>query len=228
MADADKNFPNKNHLFAFATPAEFASIFPEYAGSADDVTSDKLIELSGNRGYACVLGLGIVSFATNLTYLISSAKQQGIRISAVFILGVCGAYPGRGINVLDVVRIDSECVGDMGYQEKDGSFSPFPSSVRATAVEHAPLHLQKLKSAVGLTVNCCTGTEEMGYARSKMFDADIENMEGAAGISACIAHNTPVFEIRAVSNIASTRDRASWKFNEALAALRQAVFLEVI
>ena len=211
------------YLFAFATPAEFTSFFPEYADSANEITSDKLIKLSENRGYACILGMGILNFATNLTYLLASVKQQKIQISGVLILGVCGAYPDRGINVLDVVRVDSECVGDMGYQEKDGTFSPFPSSVRATAVEHAPVHLQKLKSAVGLTVNCCTGTEELGRMRAKMFDADIENMEGAAGIAACMAHNTPVFEIRAVSNMATTRDRASWKFNEALAALKKCV-----
>ena len=212
------------YLFAFATPVEFASFFPEYADSANDITSDKLIKLSDNRGYACVLGLGILNFATNLTSLLASVKQQNVQISAVLILGVCGAYPGRGINVLDVVRVDSESVGDMGYQDKDGSFFPFPSSVRASAVEHAPAHLQKLKSAVGLTVNCCTGTEELALLRSKTFDADIENMEGAAGIAACIAHGMPVFEIRAVCNMATTRDRASWKFNEALAALRQALF----
>ncbi len=214
------------YLFAFATPAEFTSFFPEYADSANEITSDKLIELSENRGYACILGMGILNFATNLTYLLASVKQQKIQISGVLILGVCGAYPDRGINVLDVVRVDSECVGDMGYQEKDGTFSPFPSSVRATAVEHAPVHLQKLKSAVGVTVNCCTGTKELGRMRAKMFDADIENMEGAAGISACMAHNMPVFEIRAVSNMATTRDRESWKFNEALAALRQTIFSE--
>lgn len=211
------------YLFAFATPAEFTSFFPEYADSANEITLDKLIKLSKNRGYACILGMGILNFATNLTYLLASVKQQKIQISGVLILGVCGAYPDRGINVLDVVRVDSECVGDMGYQKKDGTFSPFPSSVRATAVEHAPVHLQKLKSAVGLTVNCCTGTEELGRMRAKMFDADIENMEGAAGIAACMAHNTPVFEIRAVSNMATTRDRASWKFNEALAALKKCV-----
>ena len=211
------------YLFAFATPAEFTSFFPEYADSANEITLDKLIKLSKNRGYACILGMGILNFATNLTYLLASVKQQKIQISGVLILGVCGAYPDRGINVLDVVRVDSECVGDMGYQEKDGTFSPFSSSVRATAVEHAPVHLQKLKSAVGLTVNCCTGTEELGRMRAKMFDADIENMEGAAGIAACMAHNTPVFEIRAVSNMATTRDRASWKFNEALAALKKCV-----
>lgn len=203
---------------------EFISCFPEYAGTADNITSDKLIELSENRGYACILGMGILSFSTNLTYLISSAKQQGIHFTAVYILGVCGAYPGRGIDVLDVVRVDSESVGDMGYQEKDGSFFPFPSTVRATAAEHAPTHLQKLKSAVGLTVNCCTGTEEFALLRSKTFDADIENMEGAAGIAACMAHNMPVFEIRAVCNMATTRDRASWKFQEALSALCKTIF----
>lgn len=222
------NFPGRDHLFAFATPAEFASFFPEYADTADEFTPDKLIELSDDRGYACILGIGILNFSTNLTFLLGDAKRRGIPISAVFILGVCGAYPGRGIKVLDVVRVDAESVGDMGYQDRDGSFYPFPSSVRATAPEHAPVHLQKLKSVVGLTVNRCTGTEELGLSRSRMFDADIENMEGAAGISACIAHNMPVFEIRAVCNMASTRDRESWKFNEALSALRQAVFPEII
>ena len=48
-------FPDKNNLFAFATPMEFASCFPEYAGTADDVTPDKLIKISEDRGYACVL-----------------------------------------------------------------------------------------------------------------------------------------------------------------------------
>ena len=224
MAVTQKNFPDKDNLFAFATPMEFSSCFPEYAEAADDVVLDKLIELSGNRGYACVLGIGLLNFSTNLTYLVASAKQQGICFSAVYILGVCGAYPGRGINVLDVVRVDSECVGDMGYQEKDGSFYPFPSSVRATAAEHAPACVQKLKSAVGVTVNCCTGTEEQGLLRARMFDADIENMEGAAGISACIAHGIPVFEIRVVCNMASTRDRISWKFTEALDVLRKTLF----
>lgn len=224
MAVAQKNFPDKDNLFAFATPMEFSSCFPEHASTADSITSDKLIKLSENCGYACVLGMGILNFATNLTYLIASAEQQGLHFSAVYILGVCGAYPGRGINVLDVVRVDSECVGDMGYQEKDGSFYPFPSSVRATAAEHAPACVQKLKSAVGVTVNCCTGTEDQGLQRARMFDADIENMEGAAGISACIAYGIPVFEVRVVCNMASTRDRISWKFNEALENLRKKLF----
>lgn len=216
-------FPDKSCLFAFATPAEFIAFFPEYETTADEFTPDKLIELSEGRGYACILGLGILSFATNLTYMLGHVKQQGVSISSVFILGVCGAYPNRGVNLLDVVRVDTEFVGDLGYQDADGSFYPFPSTVRATDSSQAPLHLHRLKSVVGLTVNRCTGTEELGLLRSRTFDADIENMEGAAGIAACMAYRVPVFEIRAVSNMASTRDRASWKFNEALAALRKCV-----
>ena len=77
---------------------------------------------------------------------------------------------------------------------------------------------------VGLTVNRCTGTEELGLLRSRTFDADIENMEGAAGITACVVHKVPVFEIRAVCNMASTRDRSAWKFYEALEILKKTVF----
>ena len=217
-------FPDKSCLFAFATPAEFIAFFPEYETTADEFTPDKLIELSDNRGYACILGLGILSFATNLTYMLGFVKQQNISISSVFILGVCGAYPDRGVNLLDVLRVDAEFVGDLGYQEVDGSFYPFPSTVRATDPSQAPHHLQQLKSVTGLTVNCCTGTEELGLLRSRTFDADIENMEGAAGIAACLACKVPVFEIRAVCNMASTRDRSSWKFYEALEVLRKTLF----
>ena len=98
-------FPDKSCLFAFATPAEFIAFFPEYETTADEFTPDKLIELSEGRGYACILGLGILSFATNLTYMLGHVKQQGVSISSVFILGVCGAYPNRGVNLLDVVRV---------------------------------------------------------------------------------------------------------------------------
>ena len=208
------------YLFAFATPAEFVSLFPEHANFANENTSDKLIKLSGNRGYACILGLGILNFATNLTYLLSSVKQQKIEISAVIILGVCGAYPGRGLDVGDVVRVDSERVGDFGVVERDGSFTPWHkvcstsangSVAQASAqvyesssLRGVPAWLSKLKPVSGLSVNCCTGTASMAADRVRNFNVDVESMEGAACFSICHAFCVPCCEIRAVSNFATT------------------------
>jgi len=212
-------------LYAFATPVELYSVFPEFKDVADKLGFGKAITLPANLGYASILGIGLVDFSANLTSVLLQAEREGHPFSEVVILGVCGAYEGRGINVLDVVRVDSEIVGDLGYQEKDGTFCPFPCSFLATSPEKAPEHFRDLKSVVGLSVNRCTGTEELGRQRSSMFNADIENMEGAAGFSVCRSFCVPVFEIRAVCNMASTRDRESWKFFEALSVLRQAVFV---
>lgn len=214
-----------NVLYAFATPIELSSVFPEFKDVADKLGFGKRIPLPGDFGYASILGIGLVDFSSNLTSVLLQAEREGNPFSAVVILGVCGAYEGRGISLLDVVRVDTEIVGDLGFQEKDGAFYPFPCSFMATSLEKAPEHLRRLKSVVGLSVNQCTGTEDLGRQRAGMFSADIENMEGAAGMSVCRSFCMPVFEIRAVCNMASTRDRESWKFFEALSALRQAVFV---
>lgn len=210
-------------LYAFATPMELSSVFPECENSVESGVSDKLVALPRGLGYACILGIGMLDFSVNLSSVLVQSERSGLRFSSVIILGVCGAYVGRGVDILDVVRVDSEMVGDMGYQEKDGSFYPIPGSVMATSPEKASESIRRLRSVAGLTVNCCTGTEELGLQRARMFNADIENMEGAAGMAVCRSFGIPVFEVRAVCNMASTRDRASWKLHEALAALRKCV-----
>jgi futalosine hydrolase len=47
-------------------------------------------------------------------------------------------------------------------------------------------------------------------------------MEGAACFSVCHAFGMPCFEVRAVSNLATTRDKSTWRIADALAALRAA------
>ena len=56
------------------------------------------------------------------------------------------------------------------------------------------------------TVNACTGTEDTGLLRERLFGVAMESMEGAAVALACSAAGIPVCEVRAISNIASHRD----------------------
>jgi futalosine hydrolase len=41
-------------------------------------------------------------------------------------------------------------------------------------------------------------------------------MEGAAFMYACLIHQIPFAEVRAVSNVVEKRNRASWKLREAI------------
>ena len=230
-------------LFAFASNVEFFGVFPECKDFVQkNIRIGEIIELPDGRGFAVVLGVGLLEFATNLAVLLSRFSAEG-PFTHVVLAGICGAYPGRGVNIGDVVRIDSERVGDLGVVERDGSFTPWhkvcnsaestqhsagSASAFAQVYESSPLRgvpawLAGLKSAAGLTVNCCTGTAVMAAERVQNFDVDVESMEGAACFSVCHAFGMPCFEIRAVSNFATDRDKSTWRIPDALHALRNSL-----
>ena len=182
------------------------------------------LEVALFLAFAVVLGVGLLEFATNLSVLLSRFAAEG-PFTHVVLAGICGAYPGRGVSVGDVVRVDSEIVGDLGVVECDGSFTPW-HKVSATSVYESsslrgvPAWLSNLKPVAGLSVNCCTGTASMAKERSENFNVDVESMEGAACFSICHAFGIPCYEIRAVSNFATTRDKSTWRISDALASLR--------
>ena len=139
----------------------------------------------------------------------------------------------------DVVRVDSEKVGDLGVVERNGSFTPWhkvcenpakgdvsPTSARvyeSSPLRGTPAWLECLRAVSGLTVNCCTGTAVMAAERIQNFDVDVESMEGAACFSICRAFGMPCFEVRAVSNLATDRDKSTWRIADALKALNSLV-----
>ena len=226
-------------LFAFASNLEFFGVFPECNEFVQkNIRKGEIIELPEGCGFAVVLGIGLLEFATNLSILLSRFSAEG-PFTHLVLAGICGAYPGRGLNIGDVVRVDSERVGDLGVVERDGSFTPWHkvcngdggaqgTSVSAQTYESSslrgvPAWLSGLKSVSGLTVNFCTGTAAMAAERVQNFDVDVESMEGAACFSICAAFGMPCYQIRAVSNFATTRDKTTWHIADALSALRAAL-----
>jgi len=47
----------------------------------------------------------------------------------------------------------------------------------------------------------------------------VESMEGAAFMYACMVHQVPFAQVRAVSNMVERRNRGSWKMADAIRAL---------
>ena len=120
-------------LFAFASNLEFFGVFPECKSFVQsNIRLGEIVELPEGRGFAVVLGVGMLEFATNLSVLLSRFAAEG-PFSHVVLAGICGAYPGRGLNVGDVVRVDSEIVGDLGVVECDGSFTTWHKVCAASA-----------------------------------------------------------------------------------------------
>lgn len=211
-------------LVAIPSMREISLLHPQSANLDGNIPS--IIECE--RYDMAVCGVGMLDFAVNLSGLLANRKY-----ACVLQVGICGAYPGRGLAVGDVVRVRSEVVGDMGVQEADGSFSHWSKLVKGAASysENAcgentgilPEPLCRLKSVAGLTVNCCTGTAGLSLDRQARFGVDVESMEGAALFAVCKRFGIPGFEFRAVSNIVTDRDPSTWRIPEAMAALKREV-----
>lgn len=214
-------------LFAFATAMEFSKVFPEAASvyEGSDVPKNSLISLKwkSSNAYACVLGVGILDFSVSLSFILSDLRQSNKMPSVVVNMGICGAFPNRGLSLLDVVRVQNDGVGDLGFEGPDGSFNKWEKTYGENKTSIRLFQdfdfVCSLKTVRGITVNCCTGTQATSADRVRQFDCDVESMEGAACFAVCEKFGVPAVQIRAVSNMATTRDKSKWKVDEALKKL---------
>lgn len=207
-------------LVVFASKQEFNTIFPQISAVVASSTPQSI----DNRYDVAVCGVGMIDFSANLAYLL--AKNRYERVIQV---GICGAYPNRGIEICDVVRVDTDVVGDMGIQTREGHFVAWKDASGEDGVyagespRFLSIALASIRSVAGVSVNCCTGTKYLALRRGGLFKADVESMEGAACFAVCRRFGVPAYQFRAVSNIATDRDTSTWKIPEALMALKEQV-----
>lgn len=213
-----------NTLVVFASKREFNLIYPQTSAV---VASSSPLPLG--KGFdVCICGVGILEFSVNLSYQLSQKKYD-----RVVLVGICGAYPGKDLDIGEVVRVDTEIVGDMGVQDRDGHFVPWGEVsgenrvYKGESARTLPLQLACIRSVTGVTVNCCTGTAYLAQRRSSLFNADVETMEGAACFAACKRFGVTAYQFRAISNLATDRDTSTWKVEESLAALKEFVLDEL-
>jgi len=93
---------------------------------------------------------------------------------------------------------------------------------RAELVNVAPpsnAALTRLPAVRGITVNTAHGNERSIAAVVRRFQPQVESMEGAAFMYACLIHDLPFAQVRAVSNIVERRNRQAWRVADAISAL---------
>lgn len=164
-----------------------------------------------------------------------------VRPLQILHIGIAGAYPNCGLEIGDVVLAKEETYADVGFELPSPPFfrpireAPFTHPLYSTPIPLAlPKSWQACKERVakgsplpfalhiarGCTVNQCTGTLTTGTLRATLFQAQFESMEGAA--MAQIAHNEgiEICEVRAISNVAGTRDMRPKNIRKALKNLQ--------
>ena len=145
-------------------------------------------------------------------------------------VGVCGSFnpahpPGT------VVHVTADRIAELGAQDGDAFLTvhdlkllgedeaPFRGGLLVNRQPPAIPSLLALPAATGITVNTVHGDTAAIARVVERFNPDVETMEGAAFMYACLTHGVPFAQVRAVSNIVERRNRAAWKLPEAIQAL---------
>jgi futalosine hydrolase len=145
-------------------------------------------------------------------------------------LGVCGSFD-REIPAGNVVHVISEELPEMGAETGDAFLTlldlkllerdefPFQDGRLINRKPPSMAALQQLPRVRGITVNTVHGRESSIAEVQRRCEPQVETMEGAAFMYCCLIRRTPFAEIRAVSNVVETRNRAAWKLGEAIDSL---------
>jgi futalosine hydrolase len=157
-----------------------------------------------------------------------SREQYDLAINA----GICGSY-AHTISIGDVVEIIEDCVPELGAEDKDRFLSifdlglldadstPYINGKLIASFKTESKVLEKLLKVKGITVNTVHGNNQSIERVRSLFSPEIESMEGAAFLYACLLSNIPNLQIRAVSNFVEERDRSRWDLDLALKNLNK-------
>lgn len=152
--------------------------------------------------------------------------------------GVCGSFdaallPGT------VVHVTSDRIAELGAEDDDrfltieelqllgGDDFPFRRGALRNVEPPANAAIRRLPAVSAITVNTVHGRAASIADVMARFHPQVESMEGAAFMYACLVHGVPFAQVRAVSNVVETRNRDAWKMPEAIRRLGDAA-LEIL
>ena len=168
-----------------------------------------------------ITGAGMVATAAWCSRALSQSSYD-----MALNLGVCGTFDSF-IDLGTVVHVVSDRLAELGAEDGDGflTLEQLELSGESEFVNLAPpsnFEIEALLAVTGITVNTVHGNERTIATIVERFSPQVESMEGAAFMSACLIHKVPFAQVRAVSNVVERRNRESWKMAEAIINLNVA------
>lgn len=170
-------------------------------------------------------GVGMIATATWCTRALAR-QPYDLAIN----LGVCGSFdascpPGTVVNVV------TDCIPELGAEDGDQFLTVHQLGL--LDLDEPPFHggrllnpepesnpiVAGLRKVDGITVNMVHGDAGSIARVVQRCRPDVESMEGAAFMYACLAAGGRFAQVRAVSNMVERRNRAAWKLGEAVDAL---------
>jgi futalosine hydrolase len=201
-------------LLVAATELEVTPLLSALGDAATRPGSAPRYSCAGHDVEVLITGIGMVATAAHVSRALSTASYD-----LAFNVGVCGAFD-PALQPGTVVHVVSERLVEMGAEDGETFLTPdelnLACATELAAFPPTSAALARLPPVTGITVNTVHGNERSIAAVTKRFDPQVESMEGAAFMYACMMHGPmPYAEVRAVSNLVAKRNRAAWKLREA-------------
>lgn len=142
--------------------------------------------------------------------------------------GIGGALDPE-LSLGQVVQITSERMGDLGAEDRNGDFlnleqiglapgAPFDD--RGILRVPPPVSPLPFQSCGGITTNRATGAAaSIERLRARFPEAQVESMEGAAFLYACLTNGVNSLQLRSISNYVEPRNREKWEMTKAINSL---------
>ncbi|MEP7264359.1 MAG: futalosine hydrolase [Bacteroidota bacterium] len=206
-------------LIVSATPLEAMGITHDAAGlkAGETFTVDENTEL-------LISGVGQAISAFHLGRHLERNKYD-LAIN----IGICGSF-NKDIKPGTVIGVESDCFFDLGAEDDKEWLSIFQMGllgydqypfINGLLIPGETGYFQQLLKVKGITVNRATGNEDTIKRILDIYDAEVETMEGASFYYACLQHQLPAIQVRAVSNYIEKRNRDNWQMEIALTNLHE-------
>ena len=167
-------------------------------------------------------GVGMVATAVHCSRALASTSYN-----LALNFGVCGSFdpmlaPGA------VVHVVADRLAEMGAEDGetfltiqqlkllDDDAFPFHDGQLVNATPPSNPALNALPVVSGITVNTVHGNVRSIAAVTRRYHPQVETMEGAAFMYACLIADVAFAQVRAVSNVVERRNRESWRLAEAI------------
>jgi len=173
-------------------------------------------------------GVGMVATAARCAQALSH-KSYDLALN----FGVCGSFD-RALSPATVVHVVADRIAELGAEDGDAFVTiqqmgllgddefPFAGGRLVNAAPPSNAALSGLPAVSGITVNTVHGNAQSIAAIVERLRPQVESMEGAAFMYACLIHAVPFAQVRSVSNIVERRNREAWKLAEAIDSLNAA------
>ncbi len=170
-------------------------------------------------------GVGMVATAAWCSHALARCEYD-----VALNLGVCGSFD-RALRPGSVVHVVTDGMPELGAEDAGafltihelkllgGDDPPFQGGRLMNVAPPSNAVLTRLPAVHGITVNTVHGNDASIAAIVQRCKPQVESMEGAAFMYACLIHQRSFAQVRAVSNNVEQRNRAAWKIAEAVRRL---------